>query len=246
MRTGIIALFVLLSSLLSCTVNQMFVRWSDTLKDGRGRNRNVFWTDGIQFIHVGKNNIDLYVSGLQAGNYVYFNTSVANNSNREIFLYPAHCKLLQKQKDEIVELQPVLPKELRVAQVQKSALIGVMYGVALANSSYIANSNNAAERAYYNYKNDQLAQDHAVLQQQNQNTTMTLIASMLKNHNLQPEEMYSGAILFELLGRDVDKDKPFYLVVTIDQQQYVIRGKMMSGNTYDELDTPELLRAIEF
>ena len=247
MKLKYLFLFLISILFLRCAPNFQVVRWNADIYDNFSKAPYTFWEDGIEFITQQNDSISVNLSGSLINNYAYIFVSIKNNGDKDINLFPAKSKLIQKYKKQRITLSPVRPKEIRKLKSQKSSLISIIYATSvLANSIAFSNSRTIAEKIYYENRINQNDIEYNTMQEKLKLGESNIINLMLKNQTIEPHSNYYGYLLFPYLNGGLMKDYPFYLVMFIGEKRFIANGRFCNSNHYDELDLEEDLRKINF
>lgn len=234
--------------LISCTTNKHYARWNARLVDYSNLGSPfTYWQDGIQFLEMSKDSIQVDIHGVKDDRYIYIFVSVRNNSENVLTIFPAKLILIQNQKRKDIKLTPKLPKKIRKLGQSKSSLIAGLYAISIAANSYReATSQTNTEKAYYKNQKENRIMEHEFVQQKLQQSEKDIISIMLKNQTILPGKSYSGFLLFAHQNKGFQINNSFYLGLIFGDTKFLSLGKLVSQSNFDELDLPKDLDAIQF
>jgi len=238
---------VLVLLFIGCAQKTYNIRWRGSVIDDKSTVPFTYWNDGIQLIQLQMDGVQLDLSGTQVGDYVYIYVSIYNKTNRIFTIYPSDSKLIQMKGKEKVEILPILPRNIRSVAASTSNLVTMLYVTSvIANNAIINKTNSVSEKAYRDFKNEQLVFKHELIQNDINRSSSGLIDLMLKNHSIQPMEHYYGYILFNKYNENLNLKKLFAIVFNVDGKKFSTAGVFKDFLKFDELDSKDTIKYLDF
>jgi len=227
--------------LIGCSTTYFHpIRWDKT-EFKNYKYKYVYWKEGVQFVEMSIDDIVVIASGYLTLNYnAYFLISIYNGGDEKFTYYPSYSKLSLNDK----EFYPLRPNYIREIMEEQANLATIGYFANVLSSALSASfSKNLNSYSYYENKIE-IAGYRFAEQLRNLNAEKNdLIDLLLKNNELLPKETYTGFLLF---GKIYDRKNPFDLIIKIGKYKFLLRGKFMDGDKFDEYDLPEKIELIKF